>query len=649
MANNNGFSVLDMADEYAQDHDIDPAEIFRKNPVTGNVKAELESEEAADAPKEVPDETSKKKEKRAWTPDASLTEGMDELNTSTGVVYDKDDIKIEPDSLANIADEGALKVGEATHNDLDIKTINIEKLKARHHIKHLHIPEGEARVRMLIAAGDPNHAQEKLDEILEEIAITYPSWIEYDNGFIQPTPNTREAIEMSEADDHKGEVGTNDADFTGYTHPDEKSKPSHVFDPVYAHDVMKDMMNPETTKVIIDKRNVPDISWSQEEVDKIKKSRTIELNIVEGTDIEFGEIKDVDTSSVDAVLAQYQRKTNDIVVALPASHYRATFTGLTFPEVIDLSSSNEMNNLDGERKKWSICFNHIKNQTIGPWEEYVLYKDPATGKTVKASTGAHIPDGIKDSDIEYVTKFEDFLRKTSYIDLEFMLWKILCATSMSKEVVSITCNAVGEDGKKCGNNYDWIYSPADLLAMDSINPAVLEEMKQTGEASTPEEIERVYKTSPVCASNYVTLHSSGFKPIYGHISAYEYLNGVYSKIEELRNPETIDPTVVSRALSYNILTSVKAFLIPDGNGGYQRISGTENIIKVLDILDEIDWQTLNEINNLMVEPYQFRYSMRDVVCPKCKNRSVIPITNMDTLLFIIARSLSSVSVTLKRT
>ena len=627
----NKFSVMDMMNDYADEHEIDPAEIFRKHPVSGNVKREFDEETKEEPQEEAP----VKKEKKAWMPDPKLTEGMSEFN-QPGAVYDKDEVKLTEDKmLHNIADDMAVQESRESMDDMNRKLANIEEAKQRHNIKNLHIPPGNEQVRMLICAGDTDHkrAQEGLDKILEEIKEIYPSFIEY-NEEVQSTES--EIIE----EDNASEITEENTENVVGTPSAEPIKPKMV---------VGDSIEGIDTKIVIDKRNLDQVAWSQEEVDKIKKSRTIELNIVEGSDLEFGSIQEADTSNIDALLSQYERKSNDVVAALPASKYRATFTGLTYPEVIDLSSSNEMNTLDGERKKWSIAFNHIKNQSIGAWEEYLLYKDPKTKKIVKSPVGVELPDYVPDAIVHHVTKFEDFLRKTSFMDLEFILWKILCATAMDKEVVSIDCHSKGNNGKECGHSYDWIYSPSELLSMDTISPTVLEEMKETGEASTTEEIMRVYKTSPVASNDFVTLHTSGFKAVYGHISAYEYLDSIYSKMKELENPKNIDPSIVSRGMSYATLSTIKAFIIEDKITGINhRITGADNLVKVLDTLDEVDWQTISEITRLMLEPYQFRFSLRDIVCPKCKNRSMIPIDSMTRLLFIVARSLSSVQVTLKR-
>ena len=107
-----------------------------------------------------------------------------------------------------------------------------------------------------------------------------------------------------------------------------------------------------------------------------KKSRTVELNIVEGKDLEMSSIENISSkSAIDLALAPYIRKSNDIVAALPASKYRASFTGLSYVDMIDLSNSQELNTIDGEKKKWTIAYQHIKNPSIGPWKEYRYYID----------------------------------------------------------------------------------------------------------------------------------------------------------------------------------------------------------------------------------------------------------------------------------
>lgn len=637
----NKFSVLDMAKEMADANDVDINDLFKK--------PQPKPQQTDEHPIETPPTETKKKEYVPWTPDESLLDGMDELKAAP-VTYTKEELKKseEDGGLHNIADDNALRDSIEAMDELSRTHANIEEAKRRRGIKKLSIPPGQYHATITAAAGDTNfkRAQEALDEIFSEIENTYPEFIlEWED----PNKNNpmSKGVEAPNFHENSGKIqdipeeAAEAADKTEDNIIDFDDKTGSQQHPVEPQDA-------EEVKIVIDKSQLPQITWDAEEIDKIKKSRTVELNIVEKMDLEYSQIEDADDNAVDAILSEYQRKTNDIVAPLPASKYRATFVGLSYTEVIDLSNSQELNNLDGEYKKWSICFNHIKNQSIGPWEEYQWYKDPDTHKRIKLPITASIPPGINPTNVHVVTKFEDFLMKTSFMDLEYMLWKILCATSMEQEIISIDCHAVKSNGKECGKSYDWIYSPSDLLVADSIDPAVLEDMEKTATASTKEDVERVYNSSMLRLNNTTRLNTSGFNVVFGHISAYEYLTSIYGEIKSLEDAAENDPTLASRGLTYTTLTVVKGFVIDKPDGRKVKISGTKNLIKTIDTLDEIDWQTLSELVRIMVEPYQFRFALRDIVCPQCKNRSNIPIESMTRLLFIVARSLSSVSVTLKK-
>lgn len=621
------FNVLDMAQDYADNNEIDVSDIFNSpDPVEKSIDDTpvddtlIEKEKAPE-----------KKEKKAWKPDIS---DMPEMNQAP-ITYSKDEYVEKRDTqLKNIMDDDAQQEALDAQSQIERQYTNIEAAKKRHGIIKLQIPPGPLYVAMMSAAIDTNYqrGQKHLDDVFNELFKEHPEFVlEWAPGY-GPDAKTNEAPITDET--QKTVTQASETVETTAKVPLEITKT-----PV--EDV-------DTTTINIDKTNLPQISWSAEEVEKIKRSRTVNLNIIEHENLEFTEIKDLNTNDIDAVLSQYQRKTSDIVAALPASKYRATFTGLSYTEVIDLNASVEMNSLDSERKKWSIAFNHIHNQSIGPWEEYQWYIDPNTKKKVRIAYTATLPVSLSNVELHVVTKFDDFLMKTSFMDLDFILWKILCATSMSKEIITIDCHHVGKNGQECGNTYDWIYSPEELLMMDSVNPQVAEEMKETGTASTKDEITRVYNSSMLRTNSAVKLPHRGFQVAFGHISAYEYLNNVFGKIKELEDEDENDPTIASKGINYTTLSVIKSFIIEYPDGTIGKISGPDNILKVLTSLDEVDWLVIAEIVRMVLEPYQFRWALRDIVCPKCKNRSNIAINDMSRLLFIVARSLESVQVTLSR-
>lgn len=638
------FDVLAMAQEMADANGVAMQDLFNNNPA--DVAEPPPPEESPNPSTEV--STMPSVGRKPWKPSEEALEELPELK-QTPKTYTMTEIDVKPEGLQNITDDTARKEAVEAMDELSRKLANIEDAKKRHGIKNFQIPEGIFQVRVYNAAIDVDYdrAQKNLDEIFNEIENVHPEfirdWIPGYGPDSKPTNPMKDQL-AGDMDLPEGVATTASepiASETVETTTPDTSAPTAA--------IQMDNKTADEVKVVIDKTNVPQVSWDPEDLDKIRKARTVVLNIVESNNLEFSAIEDVPENAVDAVLAQYQRKTNDIVASLPASKYRATFTGLSYPEVLDLSNSNEMNNLDGEKAKWTIAYRHIRNQSIGPWESYRWYIDPNTKNKVKIPKGAPDPAGIDPEVIFNVSEFDDFLMKTSFMDLEFILWKILCATSLDKEIISIDCKAI-HNGKPCNKNYDWIYSPEELLLTSSVNPGVLEDMKKTGEVMSTEDIMTNFRSSVVNADNTVKLSGCGFQVIFGHVSAFDYLNTIYADIKKFEEADENDPTLISRGLNYTTLTAIKGFLLPkpDGTGKY-RITGSKNIVKILQELNEVDWQTVSEIVRMMLEPYQFDFALRDLVCPHCGSRSTIPITDMKTLLFIVARSLSSVQIELKRT
>ena len=588
------FSVLDMAESYSQEHDIDPEDLFKK--------PEKEVEEVVEKNnEEVPPPPKKKKE---WKPDSSLLEGMAEMNVAP-VTYAKDEIKIDnPDKpLRDITDDEALQNCVNTMNEMERQLFHIETAKKKFGIKTLQIPDGPISTKIKNAASDTNakDAQAALDVLFKEIIDIYPLFIK---EWSDPSKNPHSIQNRNKAE--RPEIVDIPADIPV----------DEVEDEIEEKKIVEEVIPTPTddtppVQILIDKTKANTVSFTKEEVEKVRKARTFELNIVEHAEIPYSQIEDADENAVDTVLSQYIRKANDIVGVLPASKYRATFTGLSYTEIIDLSYSQELNTADGEKKKWSIAFQHIKNPSIGAF-----------------------------------TDFEDFMKKTSYMDLEFILWKILCATSMDKELITIDCHGKLESGAECNRSYEWIYSPNDLLDSSTINPAVLEEMKKTAEASSMEDIQNNYKESMLNTNNVIELPTSKFKVLFGHISAYDYINEVFPELIKLREEE--ESATTSPAITYSALTVIKAFLIPKNDGKLLRVKDSKNLIRILNSLDEIDWQTIGEIMKIMTEPYKFNFALKNIVCPQCHTKSDITIDGMDRMLFLAARSLSQTTVILKR-
>lgn len=613
----NKFDLMAMAEAYDEEEEAD---LFKQAEPEKPVQP---VEDVPAAPKRKP-----------WTPDAELLEGMDEMNTTGPVTYSKDEWKEEADGkvLGQVADDEAINEARKSMDALERANLNIEDAKARHNIAYMTIPNeagdapGQYHALLTAAAQDDDYrrSQDALDKLINEISTAHPEWFVYNDQLKDKEDPNQEDTSGDVSEDNGKPVQTEKKDTS-----DKDDDSSDV-------------------KVVIDKRNVSSIAWSPEETAKLRKARTIEVDIVEGSKLEFGEIYSMNSTMVDKVLEQYHSKVNSIDAALPASKYRCTFVGLSYPEVLELSNSNQMNNLEGEWEKWSICFNHIRNQSIGPWEEWDWYIDPRTGERVEVHNGGKVPDYIDPDTVTHVTKFHDFMMKTSYKDLNFMLWKILCATSMDQELVPIVCKAVDGIGRECGHNYDWVYRPSEMLDVKSILPSILEDMKEAGEASSWDEVIKAYNSSPLNSNNTMQLKSSGFRVISGHISAYEYLTHDWPIVNRTKDEISSSPTAAAESITDNMMPAIRAILINDGNGRWGRVTNRDDIQRILRTLDEFDWQTLAKVSSMMLDPYDFRFALDGITCPKCKHKSTIQIRDMRRMLFIVAQSLSSVQVELRQ-
>lgn len=504
-------------------------------------------------------------------------------------IYDADKIETgnEPPVIEDLAEKQTREASTGQLEEMQRIEKNIELSKRRLGIRHLNIPT-IYNSRVIDCAADANTARaaEKTDGIIRELIKMFPgAVVEWLPGY---------GPEQMDATESTVEVSAPIADtvpMTDTTIPDAPTSPSPGGDSV---------------QLIIDKSNVAELAFSTEELDRIKRAREVEVKIVERNEVAYN-IIDEPTDNIDDIISQYTRKFNDRTISLPASRYRCTVTGLSYAEAIDLDYSLQVETLDSEIKKWSMAYAHVKNPSIGRFAD-----------------------------------FNDFLQKTSSRDLDYLLWAILCATSMSREIVSVDCHH-----NNCGTSHEWVYSPESLLQLDKIPEFLLEEMKITGTANSRDEIMAHYNESMLRLGNTIELPTSHFVVRFGHVSAYTYLNdGIYA---DIRAALDADPPQVSSLLEAEIMTSVRYILLPATSGeGYYKITDHAQLKRIIHELDEMDFQTLGQIAATMTEPYKLEFTIKDVVCPKCHNRSDITVPNLARLLFIIAQGLESANIVLTR-
>ena len=624
-------SILNVAQNYDNPEDdlIFKDEIIEAKPVEVKEKIKPQAKEETQKVEINPpkSEIKPKEKKREWTPDTKVINEMPEL-AAKPITYSKEEFKVKDDkSLKNFTDESAKEDAKMTVSEMRTKNANIDKVMRKLGIKKLSIPddnlEGKTyRFRILNAASDPKSevAEDHLTKIFIEMMKEFPEFI-LEKYSDEPKPD--QSVQDGQVID---DLVTTDLS----QNIEKKEEPKQV--------------NEDQVDIIIDKKDAPELTFSDEEIDKIKKARTIRLQIVDDMDLKFNSIEEEDDINViDDVLNAYRKKIKDVSAVLPASRYRCSIRGLTFTELMDISYQSELNDQDRLKKIWTMIYDHIINPSI-PFEEYRYYIDPKTHKEVKI-TPEMDTNTIGDNIIKTRSRFEDFMRKTASADFQFLIWKIICATSLDSELISITCNNE-IDGKPCGNRYDWIYSPADLLDMNSVSKEILANMEETANATTPEAIMKSFNESLVNKVNTVELPSSKIKVLFGHISAYDFTNTLFKVYEKLDEEES--NAIDKEALS-GILQAIKGFLIPkDDKGNYMKIINPEGIIKIYRTLNEIDYFTILEIVKMVVFPFQFKFRIKDTKCKRCKKVQDVEVDNLSDLLFLVSQAMNQTQITLKK-
>lgn len=627
---NNELSILGSSSSFVDETDDS---VFNDDePV---VKSEVK-EEVKQEPKE---QTPVKKGRREWKPDQSLIADMPELNVKP-LTYSKEEYKaVEDTSLKNIADEMAKKDAAVTIQNLQLKDYRIQKIKEKFGIKHLQIPEysedGKSedvegkimRFRILSVASNPdeNDAMEKLTEIFNEIVEKYPHYIL--EWVKEPEQVTEDEIVEDGDEEPEQEVIEANYEVKSESTPEESDQVGFI------------------SNVIIDKTNISNYGWTPEEFDKITKSKQINLQIVDGMDLKFNKIIDEeDENAIDSVLREYRRRLKDVSVVLPGSRYCGTMRGLSYIEMTDLSYQAELSPANLYNKGWTMIYDHLENINIDI-SEYRYFIDPETKAKVKITEGTQVPLG---TEIHSVSRYEDFLMKTSFVDYQFLLWKLLCATILENEIISLTCGSV-TNGHRCNAKFDWLYVPESLIDMTKMDPEILKAMKKTGECVGKDEILKNYKESLIFKNQSVEFPCSKIKCIFGHVSVYDYINKVLPSVPDLSKlaEDDNDFDAATNVFLEGMLQVVKYFLIPKDDGTAIKISSVEGIKKVIKQLNETDFATLNEVAQMVIKPFSLEFVIKDVICPKCKSKINIPVVNILQLIFQATRILSKTQVKLK--
>lgn len=167
--------------------------------------------------------------------------------------------------------------------------------------------------------------------------------------------------------------------------------------------------------------NVP-----EEVATQIKRNNVINVHVREVSDIDMKAMTVIENPGIPGIIRPYESDVNDVPVTLPLSGYKCVIRPVNWFESIDLAAPSSNSKVDFEIQRWSIIYNHIKNVSIGEFEN-----------------------------------FEDFLKKTKYADLPLLEWAILTATADEEEPLEITCG-----NRRCGKMHVYNYMPRSIVHLN---------------------------------------------------------------------------------------------------------------------------------------------------------------------------------------
>jgi len=363
-----------------------------------------------------------------------------------------------------------------------------------------------------------------------------------------------------------------------------------------------------------------------EEVAEIATTRTnvVNVHVREVTEEEMKAVTVIENPVTPGIIHPYESNLNDVPVTLPLSGYKCVIRPVNWFESIDLAAPSSNSKTDFQVQKMSVIYDHIKNVSIGAFEN-----------------------------------FEDFLKKTKYADIPILEWAVLTATADETEKLTIVCG-----NPNCAKRHEITYVPRTIIHLK--------------EDRLPKKYWSVHNAAPgpsaIQLFNEINKKRTRYKlPETGIIveinepSAYEYVHEklplIIEKYAEKRpedpnmdnfDEETLigDPTLMNFAYKMACLLRISAINVPDPNNPNKeyRFTKWEEIEKQINNIklmrDSMLIVKLAMDAHSMSAPAEFY--LDEITCPYCGHVDRhIPISDISqTLLFRVSRRLENMEINL---
>lgn len=376
--------------------------------------------------------------------------------------------------------------------------------------------------------------------------------------------------------------------------------------------------------------NIPDetrdvtVNIDGEMVDRTMDNRQINVTVTRVSAEQIQEMNIIENGDIPEHINEYDPDLNDVPVTLSASAYRCVMSSINWFNIMRFSAAMSGNDADSENKKWSIIYKHIKNVSIGEFENY-----------------------------------EDFLKKTKYSDLNMLSWALLTASSEEQVEIELSCS-------KCNHDYVYKYSPRTLAHLEKNR--ITETYIKTHEVSLGKEaIEHWKKVTAPTAYSLGEKSKIGvevsipnvYKWINEKIPLMNYLYSKYNEGKPYSMADENDPGRPEFEFMWAIAQIIDSVVIYDDADAQgirhikQRFTDWDKIEKILDNLSHTESMILLAIVRKFsdVNASNVSFYFENVTCPKChvKHDRLIVKDISEQLLFPISRRLELTTINLIET
>ena len=352
----------------------------------------------------------------------------------------------------------------------------------------------------------------------------------------------------------------------------------------------------------------------------LSSANVVNVRVREVTEDELRRTTIIENSQQDGIIQSYDTGMNDTPVTLPMSGYRTVVRPVNWFESLAMAAPTSRNQADFQMRKWSIIYNHMKNNSIGPFKD-----------------------------------FDDFMHKTKYADGELLAWAVLVATADETEDLAVTCG-----NPKCHKQFIHKYQPRSIVHLDAKKiPKTYKEVHEV--APGPAAVELFNKISGK-RTRYELPHTKIIVE-FNEPSAYDHIQYKLPAIKELYtryrpdDPEmenygrdsANDPMMLEFNYKMACMTQISAMTILKNDKEY-RYTNWEDIDTIISTaLDVYDSSILiNLIGKIQTSASPAEFYISDLKCPHCgRVEERLDIDDIaQNLLFQISRRLEAMEINL---